>query len=226
MLGEIRLGFFVEGIGYYKDCSKLIYRVDSSSDLSGFKEGRIIEVDSDLYKVQSVELGFIPYPGRKGCEREKPIKIVYVSRAKVELLSDKKKDAALDVREAPELRGISAESMIIDDRNYGPADFEGDFPERVEKPKKRKRTRRIKPVPSKEPEPPTPKKVKPKAKRSRTVKSAPKAGKVTPKVAKEAVKKVKAKKAVPQKVKESTRRKRCPKCKSLFKNLGRHKCKK
>lgn len=232
MLGEIRLGFFADGLGYHRDCSRLLYKVDSSSDLSAFKEGRIIEVDADLYKIQAVELGFIPYPGRRGCEREKPIKLIYVSRAKVELLSDKRKKAAINVKEVPELKGIADNAVIIDDKEYSPANFEADFPELVEKPKKKRKSKlrgQTKHVVMldqasfiKED------KIKPKAKlkRTRVVKKAPKSGTVTPKVAKEAVKKIKKTKTKKEKVEKCSRRKRCPKCTKLFKSLGRHKCKK
>lgn len=232
MLGEIRLGFFADGLGYYKDCSELLYKIDSQSDLKVFKEGELLEIDEDLFKIESIELGFMPYPGKRNFYRQKPIKLVYVSKASP-LVGTKKIDRAVNVSKVKSVEEIVVdEKKIKSDPNYTKEDFKSDFPHVIkeEKPKRKVIKNKTAPltegsmrsnVKAKGP------KVKPKSppppiKKSRTVKNAPKTGKVKPQEIKKAVKKVSLKKEEPNK---RTRRSRCKQCKKLFKSLGRHKCK-
>lgn len=218
MLGEIRLGFFVDGIGYYKDCSELLYPIDSSSDLKVFKEGTVIEVDEQLFKIQAVELAFIDYPGRRDTEvkRKKPIKMVYVSKAKVEMMGEKTKSGALKVRNLKQVKPLNGSGKsVIMDKGYTKDNFKEDFPNLVKPEKKTKK----------------PKKETVKKTRSRTIKKPFKAGKIKPKTIAKAVKMVKERaekksKSAPEKQSKATRRKRCKTCDKLFKNIMRHVCKK
>lgn len=214
MLGEVRLGFFVDGIGYYKDCSELIYTIDSSSKVKHIIKGTIFEIDEDLYKVQSVELGFRPYPGKPNFEREKPIKIFYVSKAKVELMGDKAKKAAVNPKKLEEskIRGISEKAVYLDEASYGPEDFKEEFPHLVEKPK---RTRRKK----------SDVKAEPKKQKKETKRAEPKEVKETRKKTKRKAKATKKTEPVKPEAKKHKRRARCKSCGNLFKSLARHKCK-
>lgn len=254
MTGEIRLGFFVDGVGFHKDCSELLYRIDSSSDLKAFIEGAIIEIDEDLYKIQSVELGFIPYPGKKNFHREKPIKIVYVSKAVVQFMADKTKDSAIkvDKLKPAAIRGIAKEAVIIDDKTYMPDDFKKDFPHLVQKPNRRTKkdepsakqketkrdTKQKKARKSKKEEPKKPDvKNKDKKVRANTPRRKPALTEGSVRGAiKTPTRKTKPNapppSPTPKKEKDSgktkakrTRRKRCSKCSKLLKDLGRHKCK-
>ena len=219
MLGEIRLGFFVDGIGYYKDCSKLIYKIDSDSKIKHLVEGSILDIDEELYKVQSVELSFIPSPGRKHFHREKPIKTFYVSKAKVELMGKATKKSAIKPKKLEPVAQAAAQDeqkvAVKNNKSYNEDDFKSEFPHLVEKPK---RTRKVK---SKNEN--TTKQEK-KSTRNKQVK--------TTKKTKEPKKSIKAKTTKkPKKVetqgdKRAKRRSRCKSCEGLFKSLGRHKCKK
>lgn len=254
MIGEIRLGFFVEGIGYHKDCSKLIHKIDSSSKLKHIVEGTILEVDEDLYKVQSVELGFIPSPGRSGFHREKPIKVIYVSKAHTELMGAKSKAAAIATKKlAPaEVRGELKESTIADDKSYGEPEFTEEFPHLIEKPKRTRRKKAeakkekkevgIKPRKIKKIKEKTRPKIKDRIRGQNTVgvildeaafisEGKIKKGGVNLKPTRKRPSPPKGqapvpkKKAAPDKPEKKTRRKRCKGCGGLFKSIGRHKCK-
>jgi len=249
MIGEIRLGFHVDGIGWYRDCSELIYKIDSNSNLKCFKEGEIIEMDESLFKIESIELAFIPYPGRKNFERQKPIKLVYVSKASV-LTGDTKIRNAVkleDIEPAKELN-IKEENIKVD-KGYDKKEFNEEFSHVVkpEKPKKKSKRR------TKKDEAPTRKTSTKKAKTEKKAASEPevskkfqktkverkkrttgraKSVKIVPaepiKKATKAMAKVNAKSKAedsPSVSKKHSRRKRCPGCKGLFKSLGRHKCK-
>jgi len=235
MLGEVRLGFFVDGIGYYKDCSELIFKIDSSSKVRHIVEGTILDVDDDLYKVQSVELGFIPCPGRPNFEREKPIKIFYVSKAHTEVMGEKSKKAAVDMKklEKSKIRGELKHTVMLDDATYCKEQFKEDFPHLVEKPKRTRRKKSdVKAEPKKQKketkraEPKEVKKTRKKAEhkakttKSRTVKSPAKTGTVAPKKIKKIIKEL----AKPE-AKKRKRRTKCKTCGNLFKSLARHKCK-
>lgn len=246
MIGEIRLGFHVDGIGFYRDCSELMYTIDSSSNLRVFKEGEIIEMDESLFKIESIELAFIPYPGRKNFERQKPIKLVYVSKASV-LTGDAKIRSAVkleDLEPVKELR-VKEEDIKVD-KGYNKEEFKEEFSHVIkpEKPKrgrakkdaappKRKPTRKAK---TEKKEPSKPKATKePKAiklegqtrssRGNKDSKITPKKDIKKPTKAKAKVKAKSASEDSPSDSKKHSRRKRCPGCQGLFKSLGRHKCK-
>ena len=148
MLGEVRLGFFVDGIGFYRDCSELIYKIDSNSNLKCFKEGEIIEIDESLLKIESVELAFIPYPGKKNFERQKPIKIVYVSKASA-LTGEVKIRDAIKLKDLDPIVELDIkEKNIKVDKGYTKAEFKEEFNHTI-KPEKPKRTKRRKSTPKK-----------------------------------------------------------------------------
>ena len=247
MLGEIRLGFHVDGIGFYRSCSELMYKVDSSSNLRVFKEGEIIEMDESLFKIESIELAFIPYPGRKNFERQKPIKLIYVSKASI-LTGDAKIRNAVKLKDLEPMKDLDIkEEDIKVDKGYNKEEFKEEFshvvkPERA-KPKRKGRTKKDEASIGKG----VPKKAKEKesskpevAKKSKTVKverkkrstRGNKNAKIVPaEPVKKTIKakaKVKAKSTPedsPSGSKKRSRRQRCPGCKGLFKSLGRHKCK-
>lgn len=252
MIGEIRLGFHVDGIGFYRGCSELIYKVDSSSNLRVFKEGEIIEMDESLFKIESIELAFIPYPGRKNFERQKPIKLIYVSKASV-LTGDAKIRNAVKLKDLEPMKDLDIkEEDIKVDKGYNKEEFKEEFAHviRPEKPKKKlkRRTRTDetpirKEAPTRKAKAKTEKKAASKSevtkksqetemeRKKRTTKRAKGIKKVPAEPIKKATKartKVKAKSKAedsPTASKKLSRRKRCPGCKGLFKSLGRHKCK-
>lgn len=244
MVGEIRLGFHVDGIGFYRDCSELMYKIDSSSNLKVFKEGEIIEMDEALFKIEAVELGFVPYPGRKNFERQKPIKLVYVSKASA-LTGETKIRNAVKLEDIEPTKDLNVkEEDIKVDKGYNKEEFKEEF-SHVIKPEQKRKGR------TKKNETPIRKRVSKKAKKKDESKpevtKKPKAIKVEGKkrstggdksikiVPSEPVKKktkakakVKAKSKTEDTVaapKKHSRRKRCPGCQGLFKSLGRHKCK-
>ena len=157
MLGEIRLGFHVDGIGWYRDCSELMYKIDSNSNLKVFKEGEIVEIDETLFKIESIELAFIPYPGKKNFDRQKPIKLVYVSKASV-LTGDAKIRNAVKLEDLEPTKELKVkEEDIKVDKGYNKEEFKEEFSHvvKLEKPKrgrakkdaaspKRKQTRKAK----------------------------------------------------------------------------------
>lgn len=245
MLGEIRLGFHVDGIGWYKDCSELIYKIDSNSNLKVFKEGEIVEIDESLFKIESIELAFIPYPGRKNFERQKPIKLVYVSKASA-LTGETKIRNAVKLKDLEPLKDLNVkEENIKVDKGYNKEEFKEEF-SHVVKPEKPKRGRAKKDAaPKRKParkaktekkEPSKPKATKePKTTKLEGQTRSPRGNKDSKIVPVEPIKKktkarAKAKaKSTPEDSpsgsKKQSRRKRCPGCKGLFKSLGRHKCK-
>lgn len=245
MLGEIRLGFFVDGIGYYRDCSELIYKIDSNSNLKCFKEGEMIEIDEALFKIESIELAFIPYPGRKNFERQKPIKLVYVSKAST-LTGETKIRRAIKLEDLEPIAELDInEKSVKVDKGYTKSEFKEEF-SHVVKPEKPKRTKRKKSSPKKseirgiakeavylddasfmeKPKRTRRKKSdvpeKPKKQKKETKRVEPKEVKKTRKKAEHKAKATKVKE--PEKKKHS-RRVRCKSCGNLFKSLARHKCK-
>ena len=248
MLGEIRLGFHVDGIGYYRDCSELMYKIDSNSNLKCFKEGEMIEIDEELFKIESVELGFVPYPGRKNFERQKPIKLVYVSKASA-LTGETKIRRAIKLEDLEPVAELDIEEKSVKvDKGYTKAEFKEEF-SHVIKPEKPKRTKRKRSAPKKSEIKGQSKEVVhldeasfiEKPKRTRRKKSdvpeKPKkqkkeAKRVEPKEVKETRKKTKRKakatketEPVKPESKKPKRRARCKSCGNLFKSLARHKCK-
>lgn len=248
MLGEIRLGFFVDGIGFYRECSELIYKIDSNSNLKVFKEGEIVEIDEELFKIESIELAFIPYPGKKNFERQKPIKLVYVSKASA-LIGETKIRSAIKLEDLEPIAELDIkEKDIKTDKGYTKTEFKEEF-SHVIKPEKPKRTKRKRSSPKKSEIRGQAKEVvyldeasfMEKPKRTRRKKSdvseRPKKQKKETKRAKpEEVKKTRKKaprkakateKAEPIKsdTKKPKRRARCKSCGNLFKSLARHKCK-
>lgn len=247
MLGEIRLGFHVDGIGFYRDCSELMYTIDSSSNLKVFKEGEIIEMDESLFKIESVELAFVPYPGRRNFERQKPIKLVYVSKASV-LTGDTKIRNAVKLKDLEPLKESSIkEEDIKVDKGYNKEEFKEEFSHIIKPEPKRKgrtkknetptrketstrKTKAKKKVESKPEVSKKPEKSKMEGKKRTT--RGNKSVKIVPaepiKKKTKAKVKVKAKSKAEDTVvapKKHSRRKRCPSCSELFKSLGRHKCK-
>lgn len=248
MLGEVRLGFFVDGIGYYRDCSELMYKIDSNSNLKCFKEGEIIEIDESLLKIESVELAFIPYPGKKNFERQKPIKIVYVSKASV-LTGDTKIRRAVKLEDLEPVAELDIkEKDIKTDKGYTKAEFKEEF-SHVIKPEKPKRTKRKKPTPKKpeirgqakeavyldeasfveKPKRTRRKKSdvseRPKKQKKETKRAKQEEVKKTRKKAKCKAKATKEAEPVKPDTKKHKRRARCKSCGNLFKSLARHKCK-
>lgn len=241
MLGEIRLGFHVDGIGFYRDCSELMYTIDSSSNLKVFKEGEIIEMDEALFKIEAVELGFVPYPGRKNFERQKPIKLVYVSKASV-LTGDAKIRNAVKLKDLEPMKELTVkEENIKVDKGYDKEEFKEEFAHVVKPEKLKKRRTKKNETPAKKAK--AEKKVESKPEVSKEPKATKLEGKtrsnkrnkdskIVP--AKPIKKKTKAKAKTktkskpedsPSGSKKTSRRSRCPSCEGLFKNLGRHKCK-
>ena len=248
MIGEIRLGFFVDGIGYYKDCSELLYTIDSSSDSRYFKEGMVIEIDNAFFKVQAIELQYIDLPWEGKGEkpnRQKPVKMVYVNKAKVSMMGDKSKKAIVAINKIPELKPLPDFdiSEIVDDTEYTVEEFKEDFPHLDKPVKKKRKTKAEKKLEKrfakkdiddlkalkkkktkaisepKKDEPP----VRNMRRRIRTtdvmdMMGGNDAGK--PKKAAKTVKKEKSKPVV-----KKTRKRRCKGCDKLFKNIDTHKCK-
>lgn len=146
MLGEIRLGFFLDGVGWYKDCSELLYTIDSSTDSRYFKEGQILEIDQAFFKVQAVELRYVAMPWKGKGEkpnRDKPIKMVYVTKAKVGMMSDASKKKIVAVNTIPKLKELPEFDIagIVDDTEYTQDNFKEDFPH-LDKPVKKTRKKK------------------------------------------------------------------------------------
>jgi len=250
VIGEIRLGFHVDGIGFYRACSELMYTIDSSSNLKVFKEGEIIEIDEALFKIEAIELGFIPYPGKKNFDRQKPIKLVYVSKASA-LTGEAKIRNAVKLKDLEPLKELNVKEKDIKvDKGYNKKEFKEEFSHVIKPEKAKKKTKRR----TRTDETPTRKTSTRKAKTKKKVESKPEVSKESPEIKMEGKKrttrrtksvkivpseptkkktKTKAKVKAKSKAEDSPsgskktikRRQRCPSCKELFKSLGRHKCK-
>lgn len=241
MLGEIRLKYFLDGIGNYRDCSDLLYTIDSSTDTRYFKEGQVIEIDHAFFKVRAIELSYIPLPWEGKGEkpnRDKPIKIIYVTPCKVVMMGEKRKKEIVAINKIPKLKDLPEFdiSQIVDDTEYSQEDFKDDYAylESEEAKKKKKKEAKIiakadlailkslkkrKKVAPKEEEKP----VKNLRRKIRTTNVMDMFGGndvEKPKDAPESKKKAKDK-PVPK----NTRKKRCKGCEKLFKDLSKHKCK-
>ena len=243
MVGFIKLGFFVNGIGWHKETSELLYTIDSSTDTRYFKEGQILEIDYVYFKVQSIELQFIDLPWEGHSEkpnRQKPIRIIYVSKAKISIMGDKRKKEIVAVNTIPKLKELPEFdiSQIVDDTDYTPENFKEDFgyleSEEAKKKKKKeekklakadlailkslKKRKKKKAVPKEDEKP-----AKNLRRRSRTTNVMDMFGEdgiEKPENAPES-----KKKAMDKPVPKNTRKKRCEDCDKLFKNLSKHKCK-
>ena len=242
MLGEIRLKYFLDGIGNYRDCSDLLYTIDSSTDTRYFKEGQVIEIDHAFFKVRAIELSYIPLPWEGKGEkpnRDKPIKIIYVTPCKVVMMGEKRKKEIVAVNKLPKLKDLPEFdiSQIVDDTEYKVEDFKDDYAylESEEAKKKKKKEAKIlakadlamlknlkkrkkKATPEKE-EKPT-KNLRRKVRTTNVMDMFGGNDGEKPENAPESTKKAKDKQT-PTK----TRKKRCKGCGELFKNLDKHKCK-
>lgn len=241
MQGNLLLGFFVDGIGWWKDSSTLLYTIDSATDSRYFKEGQILEIDHAFFKVRAIELSFIDLPWEGKGEkpnRQKPIKNVYLSKAKISIMGDKRKREIVAVNTIPKLKELPEFdiSQIVDDTDYTPENFKEDFgyleSEETKKKKKKEekklakadlailkslKRKKKKAVPKEE------KPVKNLRRRSRTTNvmdmfdgNTDEKAEVVPESTKKGIDK--------QSVKQ-VRKKRCKGCGELFKNLSKHKCK-
>lgn len=227
MIGEIRLSYFLDGVGFYKDCSDLLYAIDSGTDTRYFKEGQILEIDQAFFKVQSVELIFIDLPWKGKGEkpnRSKPIKIIYVAKTSVSLLGEKSKKKIIAVNKVPSLKELPEfdTSQFVVDEEYSNDKFLEDFPHLV-KPVKKTRQKKEK----KRLEKNDIKKLK--SLKQKKVKKVPEKKVEKPVInnrrraassmldlfdGNSAKKPIKAK-----------RKKRCERCNGLFKDINKHKCK-
>lgn len=132
MQGELRLGFFVDGIGWWKDCSELLYTIDSSTDTRYFKEGQVLEIDHSFFKVRAIEIQFtdLPWEGKgEKPNRSKPIKIVYLSKAKIGMMGDKRKKEIVAINSIPKIKDLPEFdiSELVDDTEYTVENFKDDF---------------------------------------------------------------------------------------------------
>ena len=242
MQGELRLGFFVDGIGWWKDCSELLYTIDSSTDSRYFKEGQVLEIDHSFFKVQAIELQFtdLPWEGKgEKPNRSKPIKIVYLSKAKIGLMGDKRKKEIVAINSIPKIEDLPEFdiSEIVDDTDYTQENFKDDFGylESEESKKKKKKEekklakadlaklknlkkRKKLSAPKKEENPA--KNLRRKARTTNVLDMFDETDVKKPENAPQSTKKVKDK-PVPK----NTRKKRCKGCDKLFNDLSKHKCK-
>jgi hypothetical protein len=242
MQGEIRLGFFVDGIGWWKDCSELIYTLDSSTDSRYFKEGQVIEVDHAFFKVRAIEIQYIPLPWEGKGEkpnRDKPIKIIYVSKAKIGMMGDKRRKEIVAINTIPKLKDLPEFdiSQIVDDTEYSQEDFKDDFGYLESEEAKKKKKKEAKKLAKadlamlrslkKRKKIATPKKEEKPAKnlrrKTRTTNVLDMFGGNGDEKSKDAPQSTKKAKDKP--VPKNTRNKRCKDCGELFKNLDKHKCK-
>ena len=241
MLGEIRLGFFVDGIGWWKDCSELLYTIDSATDSRYFKEGQILEIDNVFFRVRAIELQYVPLPWEGKGEkpnRDKPIKIVYVNKAKIGMMGEKRKKEIVAVNTIPKLEDLPEYdiSQIVDDTDYKVEDFKDDFGylESEESKKKKKKEekklakadlaklkslkkRKVKSTPKEE------KPAKNLRRKARTTNVLDMFGETGTEKTKDAPQSTKKAKDKP--VAKKTRKKRCKGCEKLFNDLSKHKCK-
>ena len=242
MLGEIRLGFFVDGIGWWKDCSELLYTIDSATDSRYFKEGQVLEIDNAFFKVRAIELHYIPLPWEGKGEkpnRDKPIKIVYVSKAKIGMMGDRRKKEIVAINKIPKLEDLPEYdiSQIVDDTEYKVEDFKDDFgyleSEEAKKKKKKEakkmakadlailkslKQKKRKKAPKEEEKP-----AKNLRRKTRTTNVLDMFGENDTEKTKDAP--VSTKKAKDKTVPKNTRKKRCKGCDELFDDLSNHKCK-
>ena len=241
MLGEIRLGFFVDGIGWWKDCSELLYTLDSATDSRYFKEGQVIEVDHAFFRVRAIELQYIPLPWEGKGEkpnRDKPIKIIYVSKAKIGMMGDKRKKEIVAINNIPKIEDLPEFdiSELVDDTEYTQENFKDDYGYLESEESKKKKKKEEKKLAKAD-------LAKLKSLKKRKTLSTPKEEKPTKNLRRKArttnvldmfdetdVKKPEnapqsTKKAKDKPVPKNTRKKRCKGCGELFKNLDKHKCK-
>ena len=241
MLGEIRLGFFVDGIGWWKDCSELLYTLDSSTDSRYFKEGQTIEIDHAFFKVRAIELQYIALPWEGKGEkpnRDKPIKIIYVSKAKIGMMGEKRKKEIVAINSIPKIEDLPEFdiSELVDDTEYTQEKFKDDFAylESEEAKKKKKKEAKILAKADllklknlkKKKKLAAPKEEKPTKNLRRKVRTTDVmdmfGGNDTekPENAPESTKK-----GVSDPSPKNTRKKRCKGCDKLFNDLSKHKCK-
>jgi hypothetical protein len=241
MLGEIRLKYFLDGIGNYRDCSDLLYTIDSSTDTRYFKEGQVIEIDHAFFKVRAIELAYIPLPWEGKGEkpnRDKPIKIIYVTSCKVVMMGDKRKKEIVAINTIPKLKDLPEFdiSEIVDDTDYTQEDFKDDFAYLESEEAKKKKKKEAKIIAKadlaklkslkKRKKLSTPKEEKPVKNLRRKIRTTDVmdmfGGNDTekPENAPESTKKAKDKP-----VSKNTRKKRCKGCGDLFNDLDKHICK-
>ena len=242
MVGYIKLGFFVNGIGWHKETSELLYTIDSSTDSRYFKEGQILEIDHAFFKIQSIELQFIDLPWEGHSEkpnRQKPIRNIYVSKAKIGMMGDRRKKEIVAMNTIPKMEDLPEFdiSELVDDTEYTQKDFKDDFgyleSEETKKKKKKEekklakadlailkslKKRKKMAAPKKEEKP-----AKNMRRKVRTTDVMDMFGGNESEKTEDAPESTK--KAKDKSVPKNTRKKRCRGCGELFKDLSKHKCK-
>ncbi len=241
VVGYIKLGFFVNGIGWHKETSELLYTIDSSTDSRYFKEGQVLEIDYAFFKIQSIELQFIDLPweghGEKP-DRQKPIRIIYCTKAKIGMMGAKSKKEIVAINSIPKIKDLPEFdiSQIVDDTEYKLEDFKEDFgyleSEESKKKKKKeekklakadlvrlKNLKKRKKLATPEEEKP----VKNLRRKTRTTNVLDMFGGNDDEKPENALQSTKKAKDKP--VPKNTRKKRCKGCDKLFNDLSKHKCK-